>query len=258
MRPPVSVVVITKNEELNIEPCLQSVHGWAEEIIVLDDESTDRTVELASKYATRVLHRKMDNEGRHRNWAYAQAKHDWVLSLDADERATPELRDEIDAVLSGNPEFPAYTIPRRNYIGDYWMRHGGQYPAAQLRLFLKNKFKYEEVGVHPRAFLEGKTGPLTKDLIHKSYRNFSHFIAKMNGQTTLEARKWIETKREMSFGRALWRTIDRFPRTYFRKQGHKDGFIGFMMAFFASLYQIISYAKYWEMKEAIKNNGTQK
>ena len=253
MRSSISVVIITKNEEHNIEPCLRSVHGWAEEIIVVDDESTDRTVELASKYATRVLHRKMDNEGRHRNWAYAQAKHPWILSLDADERVTEELEKEIDAVLAANPEFPAYTIPRRNYIGDYWMKYGGQYPAAQLRLFLKNKFKYEEVGVHPRAFLEGRTGHLTKDIIHKSYRDFTHFLAKLNGQTTLEAQKWIETNREMSFGRAIWRTMDRFPRTYFRKKGHKDGFIGFMMAFFASLYQIISYAKYWEMKRTKQN-----
>ena len=124
MRLPLTVVVITKNEERNIEPCLQSVHGWAEEVIVLDDESTDRTVELASKYATKVLHRKMDNEGRHRNWAYAQAKNDWVLSLDADERVTLELREEIDGVLSKTPEFPAYTIPRRNFIGDYWIKYG--------------------------------------------------------------------------------------------------------------------------------------
>ena len=103
--------------------------------------------------------------------------------------------------------------------------------------------------MHPRAFLEGKTEQLTKDIIHKSYRDFAHFLAKLNGQTTLEAQKWIETGRNMSFGVAFWRMLDRFPRTYFRKKGYKDGFVGFMVAFFASLYQIISYAKYWEMKK---------
>ena len=254
MRPPISVVVITKNEQHNIKPCLESVYSWADEIIVVDDESTDRTVEMASAYTNRIFQRKMDNEGRHRNWAYAQAKSDWVLSLDADERVTEELKVEIDAVLGNSPQYPAYTIPRRNFIGDYWIKYGGQYPAAQLRLFLKNKFKYEGVGVHPRAFLDGKTAPLTKDIIHKSYRDFTHFLTKLNGQTTLEAQKWIETNREMSFGRALWRTFDRFPRTYFRKKGYKDGFIGFMLAFFASLYQIISYATYWEMKRARRNS----
>ncbi len=249
---PVSVVVITKNEENNIVECLESVHGWASEIIVVDDESTDQTIELAEKYADKVFHRKMDNEGTHRNWAYAQAKNDWVLSLDADERIIPELRDEISETLQENKEYHAFTIPRRNYLGDYWVKHGGQYPAAQLRLFLKERFRYEEVEVHPRVFLEGETGHLTKDMIHYSYRDFSHFLSKLNGQTTLEAKKWFQAKRKMSFGKAFWRMLDRFPRTYFRKKGHKDGFVGFMVAFFASLYQIISYAKFWEMKQRIE------
>ena len=245
---PITVVVITKNEERNIKDCLQSVYGWADEIVVVDDESTDRTVEIAYTFTKRILRRKMDNEGRHRNWAYAQAKNDWVLSLDADEMVTPELKEEIDEVLS-KAKYQAYTIPRRNYIGDYWVKYGGLYPAGQLRLFLKSRFRYEEVEVHPRAFLDGQTGHLSKDIIHKSYRDFAHFLAKLNGQTTLEAQKWIKTNRRMTFGKALWRTIDRFPRTFIGKKGYKDGFIGFMVAFFASLYQIISYAKYWEMKQ---------
>ena len=189
----------------------------------------------------------MDIEGRHRNWAYSQAKNHWVLSLDADERVTPELKEEIAQVL---PETTCqgYTIPRRNFIGDYWLRYGGQYPSAQLRLFQKDKFRYEEVEVHPRAFLEGETGHLKCDMLHYSYRDFGHFMSKLNNQTTLEAKKWIQTNREMTFGKAFWRMIDRFPRAYLRKKGYKDGFYGFMSAFFGSLYQIVSYAKYWEMK----------
>ena len=253
-RPLLSVVVITKNEEKNITACLKSVQGWADEIIVVDDESTDATVKLAQVYTPKVFHRRMDVEGTHRNWAYEQVKNEWILSLDADEAVTDELKKEIEETFVQNPTINGFSIPRRNYIGDYWIKYGGQYPAAQLRLFLKNKFKYEGVGVHPRAFLDGKTAPLTKDIIHKSYRDFTHFLTKLNGQTTLEAQKWIETNREMSFGRALWRTFDRFPRTYFRKKGYKDGFIGFMLAFFASLYQIISYAKYWEMKKTRRNS----
>ena len=252
---PISIVVITKNEEQNIEKCLKSVHGWADEIIVVDDESTDRTVEIVKQFTDRVFRRRMDNEGTHRNWAYAQAKNEWVFSLDADEQITPELQDEINVTLSHNTEFNAFSIPRRNYIGDYWVRYGGQYPAPQLKLFQKSCFRYEEVGVHPRVFVNGKTGHLTKDIIHKSHRDFAHFLAKLNGQTTLEAQKWLSTNRPMTFGKAVWRTMDRFPRTYFRKQGYKDGFMGFMVAFFASLYQIISYAKYWEMKRAKESDG---
>ena len=248
---PVSVVVITKNEENNIDMCLSSVHSWADEIIVVDDESTDKTIELVQKYTNKVFTRRMEIEGTHRNWAYAQAKNEWVLSLDADESATDELKEEIDAVLPGT-EFEGYTVPRRNYIGDYWVKYGGQYPSAQLKLFMKSKFRFEDAEVHPRIFIDGgqkAISTLQKDIIHKSYRDFEHFLAKLNGQTTLEARKWIRDNRKMTFGKALWRTIDRFFRTYLGKKGRKDGFIGFMVAFFASLYQMISYAKYWQMKE---------
>jgi len=244
---PLSVVIIAKNEEKNIGDCIESVM-WAQEIIVVDDESSDRTVEIAKRLGAKVFNRRMDNEGKHRNWAYAQATNEWILSLDADERVTDELRDEIIAMIP-KAEHPTYTIPRRNCIGDYWVKYGGQYPAAQRRLFKKGFFSYEEVGVHPRAFVTGgHRGHLTKDMIHYSYRDFEHFLRKLNGQTTLEAHKWIQTNREVTFGRALWRAIDRFFRAFLRKKGYKDGLIGFMFAIFASFYQIASYAKYWEMK----------
>ncbi|MDP8211901.1 MAG: glycosyltransferase family 2 protein [Candidatus Zapsychrus exili] len=244
----VSVVVITKNEEENIGPCLASVHGWADEIIIVDDESTDNTVEVASKYADKVLHRKMENEGIHRNWSYAQASNEWVLSLDADEYATKELTEEITKAIDEG-KYQAFSIPLKNYIGIYWVKHAGWYPAGKLRLFMRDKFRYEEVKVHPRVFLDGETGHLTKDIVHKGYPNFEHFLQSLNRQTTLEAEKWIITGRNMSMGKAIWRTIDRFPRSYIGKGGWKDGFIGFMVGFFASLYQIMSYAKYWQMKK---------
>lgn len=245
---PISVVVCTKNEEANMDMCLAPLKGWADEIVIVDDESTDRTVEIAKKYTDRIFHRKMDVEGVHRNWAYAQAQNEWVISLDADEYPTEELKEEI-AGLFPNPEFQAYSVPLRNFIGSYQVRYSGWYPAGKLRMFMKSKFKYEEVGVHPRAFLDGETGHLTKDIVHKGYPDFEHFLASLNRQTTLEAQKWIETGRKMGMGKAIWRTVDRFPRTYFRKKGYKDGFIGFMIAFYASLYQIISYAKFWQMNK---------
>lgn len=244
---PLSVVVVTKNEEENIDLCLGSVHGWADEIVVVDDQSTDKTVELAGKFTDKVFHRKMDVEGAHRNWAYAQASNDWVLSLDADERVTPELREEISQIIA-RPEHALYTIPRRNYIGNYWVKYGGQYPSAQLRLFRKGCFRYEETYVHPRAFSEGTTGHLKSDIIHHSYRDFAHFLQKLNGQTSLEAKKWAEDGRNIKMSKALWRAFDRFLRTYIRKKGYKDGFIGFMVAYFASVYQVMSYAKYWQIK----------
>lgn len=248
---PISVVVLTKNEEANIEACLSSVKGWADEIVVVDDFSSDKTVELANKYADKVLINKMRVEGTHRNWAYAQAKNEWVLSLDADEQVAGELKEEIDRALA-DTDCVCFSIPLRNYIGTYWVRYGGWYPAGKVRLFKKSKFKYEEVEVHPRAFSEGKCGFLRADIIHKGYPDFEHFLASVNRQTTLEARKWVNTGRKMSLGKAIWRTIDRFFRTYFGKKGYKDGLVGFMVALFASLYQILSYAKYRQMlKEKI-------
>lgn len=249
---PLTVVVLTKNEEDNIADCLKSVFGFADEIIVVDDESTDKTREIAKDFTDRILIRKMDIEGRHRNWAYAQARNDWVLSLDADEKVTEELKQEISFTLKNDSLNNGFSIPLKNYIGNYWVKFSGWYPASKLRLFKKDKFKYEEVQVHPRAFLDGKEGHLTKDIIHKGYPDLEHFLASVNRQTTLEAKKWISTNRKMGLGRIIWRTIDRFIRSFFVKKGFKGGFYGFVIAFFASLYQILSYLKFIEFKRNLK------
>ncbi|MDD2702618.1 MAG: glycosyltransferase family 2 protein [Candidatus Omnitrophica bacterium] len=188
----------------------------------------------------------MDVEGAHRNWAYARSGNSWVLSLDADEKVTEELKKEISAVISGTSH-AAFDIPLRNYIGNYWVRHGGWYPASKVRLFDKNRFRYEEVEVHPRVFINGTCGHLTTDIIHKGYPDIEHFLGSVNRQTTLEARKWINTGRKMSLGHILWRTVDRFFRRYLGKKAYKDGMYGFVIAFFDSLYQLFSYIKYREM-----------
>lgn len=245
----ISVVILTKNESERILDCIGSITGWVDEILLVDDFSSDDTVKIAESKGAKVLIKRMENEGRHRNWAYVQAKNDWILSLDADERATDELKKEIAALNLSNNEYCAYSVPRRNYIGSYWLKHGGQYPAAQVKLFRKDSFQYEEVQVHPRAFLKGACGHLTNDIIHYSYRDFGDFLSKLNRQTSLEAEKWFSTGRKMSFGHALWRTIDRFFRKYIGKRGYLDGFVGFMLAVFDSMYQIVSYSKFWELKK---------
>jgi glycosyltransferase involved in cell wall biosynthesis len=240
-----TAVIIAKNEESNIEDCLKSLYGWADEIIVVDDYSSDKTSQISAKYA-KVLTRKMENEGIHRNWAYAQARNSWVLSLDADEKVTPELKDEISGTIA-NTGHAAFDIPLRNYISDYWVRYGGWYPASKVRLFRKEKFKYEEVQVHPRVFIQGSCGHLKCDIIHKGYPDLEHFLASVNRQTTLEAEKWIATNRKMRLGHMLWRALDRFFRRYVRKKAYKDGMYGFVIASFDSLYQLLSYFKYREI-----------
>ena len=150
-------------------------------------------------------------------------------------------------VLKNNPRENGFTIPRRNYIGDYWVKYGGWYPAAQLKLFKKDKFRFEEVEIHGRAFMDDPCGHLKSDIIHYTYRDFDEFLAKLNRQTTLEAQKWFRQNKPMRLGRFIYRTIDRFLRTYIVRKGYKDGFIGFVVAFYASLYQFISYLKYREL-----------
>ena len=249
------MVILAKNEASRIEECLRSV-DWADEALIIDDESADRTVEIAQRMGARVLKRRMDIEGRHRNWAYAQAKHEWVLSLDADERVTPELAQEIHELLGNNPSCDIYSIPRRNYIGAQWILHGGWYPSPQVKLFKKEAFEWEETTVHPRALSKSNKpwGDLKKDLLHYSYRDLADFVAKLNRQTTLEAQKWVLDGRKMSFGKALWRSVDRFFRTFWFKKGRQDGFLGFFVAVCAGMYQFLSYAKYWHLKNPCIEN----
>jgi len=248
--PKLSVVVLTKNEESGIAACLESVK-WADEIIVVDDESTDKTLEIVKQYKAEVFQRKMDIEGKHRNWAYAQAANTWVLSLDADETVTPELKVEIEQAIQ-SPDFAAYAIPLRNFIGNYWVKFGGWYPASKVRLFQKDKFRYEEAEVHPRAFIDGASGHLKSDIIHRGYPDLEYFLNSVNRQSTLEAVKWIKTGRKMTLLWAAWRAVDRFFRRYFRKKAYKDGMYGFILAYFDTLYQILSYVKFREMQNKNK------
>lgn len=243
-----SVVIITKNEEDRIRECLESVK-WADEIVVVDDHSTDRTVQIAKEYTDRIVQRQMDIEGRHRNFAYSLASREWVLSLDADERVTRELQDEITGLLTNSPSCNGYTIPRKNYIGRYWARHGGMYPSAQIKLFKKDEFRFEESEVHPVAIMKDPRGQLKSDIIHYTYRDMTDAIAKLDRQTTLEAKKWLRDGRKVSSLLICYKMIDRFRRSYFQKKGYRDGVIGLFMAHLAAMYQFLTYAKYWQEKQ---------
>ena len=246
---PVTIAIITKNEEKRLPSCLETV-TWADEVLVLDDESTDQTVAVAKRYGARCFSRKMDVEGKHRNFVYQQAKHKWVLSLDADEHVTPELaREIIEKVNLNDPQFSGYAIPMRIFIGTLWIRRAGYYPSARLKLFRRDKFHYEEAAVHPRVFLDGKCGQIRGEILHYSFRDVSHFMAKFNRETDLEAQKWVEDKRKMNLGLALYKACDRFFRAYLMKKGYQDGFAGFIFSCFASWYQLLTYAKYWEIKQ---------
>ncbi len=251
---PLSVVVITKNEALRLPACLDSV-PFAGEIVVVDDFSTDSTLDVARRYTDRVIQRKMEVEGRHRNFAHTQARFEWILSLDADEQVTPELARELWDLFSQGPRFDLYSIPRRNHIGSRWIRFGGWYPSTQVKLFKRSHFQWEETTVHPRAITDRPCGTLHSDILHYSYRSLEDFLEKLNRQTTLEAQKWILDGRPMGLGKALWRMVDRFWRTYIGKKGYQDGLWGVIVAGMASLYQFLSFAKFWHTKSSRQDDG---
>lgn len=253
-RPQISVVIIGKNAQGLIRDCLESVKGWADEIVYLDDNSSDNTAQIVREYTDCVYSRKMELEGKQRNFAASMAQNNWIMVLDCDERATAELKQEIDALFARRKDNEiAFWVPRKNYLGKEWLRWGGWYPAPHIKLYNRKYLRWKEAAydvVHPGLeFAAGYTqGPNLKNhLIHYNYRNIEDFIAKVNRLTTLDAIKWYLDGRRMGLGRALWRTFDRFVRRYIRKKGWKDGYYGFMASFLSAFYELAAYSKYREI-----------
>lgn len=243
-----SVVTMTKNSAEKIIDCLESVK-WCDDIVIIDDFSRDNTLELVRGYTDNIHQRKWENEGVQRNFAYSKARNDYILSLDSDERVTAELKDEIIALMEKGFTYNGYNIPHRNYIGKRWIQHGGWYPNAKLKLFKKSAFQYAEEEYHPPAIMEGDRFTLNSEIVHFAYRDLADMVSKLNHQTNFEARKWFRDKRKMSLARAMRKTIDRFLKAFILKQGFRDGFLGFMLAGLSGFYQILSYAKFVEIKE---------
>ena len=251
---PISVIILAKNEEVRIEECLKSVYGWADEIIVVDDDSTDKTNQIALKYTDKIFKRKMDLEGKQRNFGVSKAKNEWVMMLDCDERPTDELKKEIEAVLNDKSlEIVAYWVPQINFLGNVQLKYGG-WSNPHIRLYQKKHLTWSEAKqdvVHPGIKMTPGTkgGNLKGSLIHYNFANVEDFIKKVNRYSTLEAIKWHYDGRKMTQGKAMWRTIDRFFRRYVGKKGYKDGYYGFVAAVLSGFYEFAAYSKYKEIKE---------
>ena len=249
-----SVVIIAKNEHSRIKDCLESITGFADEMVVVDDESTDDTRTIALKYTDMIFTRHMDLEGKQRNFGASKAKNDWIMVLDCDERMTDDLKAEIAVALKeGDPKIVAYWAPQINYIGDVQLNHGG-WSNPHIRLYNKKYVKWSEANydvIHPGLkFSEGyRGGNLKCRNLHYSFRNVEDFIAKINRYSTLEATKWYLDGRKMSLGKAIWRAGDRFLRKFIRKEGHKDGYYGFVAAVLSGFHELAAYSKYREIKE---------
>jgi len=226
----ISVIVITKDEEANIERCLSSV-SWADEIVVVDSQSSDRTVEIARAYGARVIETtNWPGFGPQKNRALAQAGGEWVLSLDADERVTLELREEIMAIVFGGAEFDAYAIPRLSSYCGQFMRHSGWWPDYVTRLFRRGKARFSDDLVHEKLIVGGRTGRLKNHLVHFAFEDFEEVLRKVDQYSTASARMLYERGRTGSLSKAVFHAFWTFFRTYVLRAGFLDGSHGFMLA----------------------------
>jgi glycosyltransferase involved in cell wall biosynthesis len=243
---PVSVVIITKNEELNIEDALKSVAD-AQEIIVVDSFSTDRTVDICKKYTDKVHQHEWQGFARQKQMAVDYADGPWVLILDADERVTPELKAEIVRNISST-DLNGFWIPRENYFIGRRIRHGGWWPDHTLRLFKKDKGRLEHREVHEKVVVEGTPGYMKNPLRHFTYTSVSDFVQRMERYSTLAAKEIRKNTGRAGLFSLTIKPLVTFIKMYFLRLGLLDGTRGFMLAVLYSFYTFLKYAKTWEKK----------
>src|SRR5579884_1050251 len=237
-----AVVVITKNEERNIEACLDSVR-WAHEIIVVDACSIDRTVDLARRYTSKVFVRPWPGYGPQKNFGIDQATADWILVLDADERVSEPLRDEIRTVIRTGPvDIAGYEIPRRNFFYGKWIRHSGFYPDRQLRLFRRSAGRYDNVLLHEHLRVNGGIAQLSAALDHISMPTVGHHVRKMMHYTTLGAQEKLKRRSRIGVLDIAGSHIATILRTYVFRRGYRDGIHGVIVALFAGMHTFVKYA----------------
>jgi glycosyltransferase involved in cell wall biosynthesis len=246
-----TVTVITHNEAHHIADALQSV-AWADEIIVIDSRSTDDTVAIARRYATRVEVREWPGYSMQKNYAATLASNDWILSLDADERASPELAAEIRETLQRGPEVSGYRIPRITWYLGQWIRTTDWYPDYQLRLYDRRAGRWNGRRVHESVDLTGPAGTLRHEIRHYAYRDVSHHLATIDRYTTLAAEQWIAQGRRTNPIEAAIHPPLAFIRNYLLRGGIRDGAAGFLVSVLNSYYVFLKLVKLWELQRGIR------
>jgi glycosyltransferase involved in cell wall biosynthesis len=241
---PVSVVIITYNEENNVENALKSVADF-EDIVVVDSFSEDRTVELCEKYTKRIYRHEWQGFARQKQIAVDYAEKQWVLILDADERVTPGLKSEIAGKIS-DESVSGFYLPRKNYFLGKWMRHSGWWPDYTLRLFKKDRAYVQNRTVHEKVIVDGATGRLNEPLEHYTYKSLSEYIKKMEIYSSLSAEDLDTKKHGLPVLSMLVNPVFVFNKMFFLRQGFRDGIHGFILAVLYSSYTFLKYAKVWE------------
>lgn len=250
----ISAIIITFNEEKNIEKCLKSL-SWVDEIIIVDSFSTDATIDICRRYSANIFQRKFNGFATQRNFGIEKVTHDWVLFVDADEEITQQLRVEIIEAINQNADIIAFYIPRYNCSFGKFLRYGNNFPDYQLRLFRRDMVRYfKEIHEKPKV-KEGKIGYLKNPIIHKNYMTISEYLPKLNFFTEIEAKEMIKNKIKISWSKIILYPILRFFWTYFIKSGWRDGFAGFLMSIFGSFYMLVKYLKYKELTRKNANRN---
>jgi len=249
-----SVVIITSNEEANLGPTLESV-AWAEERIVLDSGSTDRTLEIARHHGAKVFEEPWKGYAAQKNSAIAKASCDWILSLDADEQVSLQLAESIKRAIRPHSQIAGYFMARRNFFLGRWIRHGGFYPDRKLRLFLRGKGEFVERAVHETMQVDGPTATLNDDLIHHAYPTLTGYIETMNRYSSLAAEMLVSNGQISQTLVSFWvnvrlRPVLNFSWNYFFRGGFLDGREGFLLHWYHNVYVSWKYAKAWELARA--------
>ncbi len=248
----ISAVLSVRNEEKNIEKCLKSVL-FADEIVVVDNSSTDKTAEIAKKYTKKVFEQKNNplEVDLQKNFGFEKASSEWILSIDADEEVSPELEEEIESIINNKSSIinnvNGYWIPRKNIIFGKFIEHTGWYPDPQLRLFKKGKGKFVKAHVHEPIKLEGESSYLKEHLIHNHYQTISEFLKKtVNLYAPNEAQEYINKGYEFSYFDAIRFPLNEFLSRFFSRKGYKDGFHGLMLSLLMAFYHFLIFAFIWE------------
>jgi glycosyltransferase involved in cell wall biosynthesis len=246
----VSAVIIVYNEEKNLRECLETVQ-WADEIVVVDSHSPDRTVEIARQFTKKIFQKEYKGHIDKKRFAVAKATHDWVFSIDADERVTPELQEAIRGVLAqGGREVVGYDMPRMTRHLNRWILHGEWYPDRVTRLFRRSRMRYEGTEPHDRVILEGKRGHLNGMLLHYNYRDFAHQIQTVQAYSDVAARALFVEGRRAGFRNLVLRPPFKFLKCYILKRGFLDGWPGFIIAATSAFYVLAKYVKLYEMQRS--------
>ncbi len=245
--PRLSVTVITRNEASNIADALRSV-AWADERVVVDSGSTDGTPALAREHADRVVVREWPGYIAQKNYAASIAAHDWILSLDADERVTPELAAEIRAVLASDPRPAAFRMPRVTWHLGRWIRTTDWYPDFQVRLYDRRRARWSGRYVHEAVTADGERGTLRGELQHYAYRDISDHLETIDRYTTYAARQMHEAGRRAGLLQVAGHPPLAFLRNYVARGGIRDGAPGLIISALNSYYVFLKFAKLWELE----------